>query len=57
MIEHWQEEDFGFSTTQYPPERTIYNTLFKNSGIHRKNKDGLWGVGRAQLLQSFNLYG
>lgn len=45
MIEHWQEEDFGFSTTQYPPERTIYNTLFKNSGIHRKNKDGLWVLG------------
>lgn len=45
MIEHWQEEDFGFSTTQYPPERTIYNTLFKNSGIHRKNKDGSWVLG------------
>ena len=45
MIEHWQEEDFGFSSTQYPPERTIYSTLFKSSGIHRKNEDGLWVLG------------
>ena len=45
MIEHWQEEDFGFSPTQYPPERTIYNTLFKSSGIHRQNEDGLWILG------------
>ena len=45
MIEHWQEEDFGFSSTQYPPERTIYSTLFKSSGIHRQNEDGLWVLG------------
>ncbi len=45
MIEHWQEEDFGFSPTQYPPERTIYNTLFKSSGIHCQNEDGLWILG------------
>lgn len=45
MIEHWQEENFGFSSTQYPPERTIYNTLFKSSGIHRQNEDGLWILG------------
>ena len=45
MIEHWQEEDFGFSPTQYPPERTIYNTLFKSSGIHRQSEDGLWILG------------
>ena len=54
MIEHWQEEDFGFSSTQYPPERTIYNTLFKSSGIHRQNEDGLWILGEpiAPELQS-----
>lgn len=46
MIEHWQEEDFGFSPTQYPPERTIYNTLFKSSGIHRQSEDGLWILGK-----------
>lgn len=45
MIEHWQEEDFGFSSTQYPPERTIYSTLFKSSGIHRQNEDGQWVLG------------
>jgi len=45
MIEHWQEENFGFSSNQYPPERTIYNTLLKSSGIHRQNEDGLWILG------------
>ena len=45
MIGHWQEEDFGFSSTQYPPERTIYNTLFKSTGIHRQNDEGLWILG------------
>ena len=45
MIEHWQEENFGFFSTQYPPERTIYNTLLKSSGIHRQNEDGLWILG------------
>lgn len=45
MIEHWQEEEFGFNLSLYPPERTIYNTLLKNSGIHRKNKDGQWVLG------------
>lgn len=45
MIGHWQEENFGFSSTQYPPERTIYNTLLKSSGIHRQNEEGLWILG------------
>lgn len=45
MIGHWQEENFGFSSTQYPPERTIYNTLFKSTGIHRQNDEGLWILG------------
>ncbi len=44
MIEHWQEEDFGFGETNYPPEKTIYYTLFKNTGIHRK-VDGQWILG------------
>ena len=35
MIEHWQEEDFGFSSTQYPPERTIYNLSFASTDLKR----------------------
>ncbi len=41
MIEHWQEEDFGFAIDNYPPEKTIYYTLFRNTGIHRK-ENGQW---------------
>lgn len=44
MIEHWQEEDFAFAEGNYPPEKTIYYTLFKNTGIHRI-EDGQWVLG------------
>jgi hypothetical protein len=29
-------EDLGFEKTEFPPERTIYYTLLKNTGIHRQ---------------------
>lgn len=45
MLEHWQEDNFGFPAHLYPPERTIYWTLFKSSGIHRQENDGLWSLG------------
>lgn len=56
MIEHWQEENFGFSSTQYPPERTIYNTLFKSSGIHCQNEDGLWILGEPSTPELQSLW-
>ncbi|MFK7904370.1 MAG: hypothetical protein AB8B69_04555, partial [Chitinophagales bacterium] len=36
---HWQKEDLGFSKTAFPPEKTIYLTLLKKTGIHQKGKD------------------
>ena len=45
MLNHYQEEDFGFNKQNYPPEKTMYYTLFKNTGIHRQDKDGLWILG------------
>lgn len=27
-------EDLGFETDKFPPEKTIYNTLLKNTGLH-----------------------
>ncbi len=45
MIKRWQEPDFGFDSTLFPPEKTIYYTLFKETGIHHSNEDGLWSLG------------
>ena len=42
MLNHNQEEDFGFNKQAYPPEKTMYYTLFKSTGIHRQDKDGSW---------------
>jgi hypothetical protein len=33
VINHWDKSDLGFPTDKYPPEKTIYLTLFKNNGI------------------------
>jgi hypothetical protein len=33
IINNWDKTDLGFPTDKYPPEKTIYLTLFKNNGI------------------------
>jgi hypothetical protein len=52
LLENWDKEDIGFPKDTYPPERTIYLSLLKNTGIHRK-------VGESYVLdnpsnESFN---
>ena len=42
MLEDGSEKDFGISENAFPPEKTIYYTLFKNTGIHRQDSDGLY---------------
>lgn len=42
MLEHGSEKDFGFNESAFPPEKTIYYTLFRNTGIHRQDSDGLY---------------
>lgn len=43
MLNHAEEEDFGIQS--FPPEKTIYFTLFRDSGIHRQNDNGHWILG------------
>lgn len=45
MLLHSDEEDFGFSKQSFPPEKTIYYTLFRDSGIHRQDDNGNWILG------------
>lgn len=35
------EEDLGFSISEFPPEKSIYLALIKNTGTHH-NREGFW---------------
>ena len=35
LIEHHTEDNFGFPEDKFPPEKTIYFSLLKNTGLHR----------------------
>ena len=43
MLNHSDEENFSIES--FPPEKTIYFTLFRDSGIHRKDECGNWILG------------
>lgn len=46
MLDHSQEEDLGFDIKKFPPEKTIYETLLKLTGIHTHQKgSSLFGFG------------
>lgn len=34
MLEHGQDEELGFPKDKFPPEKTIYYSLLKNTGLH-----------------------
>jgi hypothetical protein len=43
MLGHGHEEALGL--TGYPPERAIYESVLRTSGIHRQDGDGIWRFG------------
>lgn len=43
MLNHSDEPAFGIES--FPPEKTIYFTLFRDSGIHRQDANGNWILG------------
>ena len=42
MIKYGEKENLGFDQKKYPPQKTIYLSLLKNTGIHRK-ESSIWG--------------
>ena len=61
LVEHYQEDDFGFDKDKFPPEKTIYYSLLKNTGLHQNgvfadkpNNNGLTDVWEEciQFMQS-----
>jgi len=43
MLDHAYEEMLGLNG--YPPERAIYESVLRRSGIHRQESDGAWRFG------------
>ena len=54
MLNHSDEENFGIES--FPPEKTIYFTLFRDSGIHRKDECGNWILGAPISQELKNLW-
>ncbi len=65
LIENNNKEDLGFDASHFPPEKTIYLSLLKDTGIHRLENDSyiiaqpndesfhhLWELGEAFLESS-----
>jgi hypothetical protein len=40
LTKNWQHEEFGFETESFPPQKTIYLSLLKNTRIHGRDEDG-----------------
>ena len=45
VLDYPDKADLGFEENEFPPEKTIYLTLLKNTGIHRKDQDGTFIFG------------
>lgn len=37
MVDNWSEKDWAFEDSKFPPEKTIYLSLVRETGIHRKD--------------------
>ncbi len=45
LLEHSNEQDLGFADNAFPPEKTIYYTLLKSTGIHRPYSSSNYELG------------
>lgn len=43
LLNNAHQEDLSFDPTKYPPEKSIYRAVFKESGIH-VNNNGYWQI-------------
>lgn len=45
VLAYPDQPDLGFKDNEFPPEKTIYITLLRNTGIHRQDEDGTYVFG------------
>lgn len=55
LLNNVQQEDLGFDPTKYPPEKSIYRAVFKETGIHI-NKNGYWQIVEPSLDNPYQLF-
>ena len=48
ILDNCDKEDIGFDKNAFPPEKAIYYTLLKETGMHRKGDDGAYFLGEPQ---------
>ena len=42
LFDFWDKENIGFPSDKFPPEKTIYVTLLKHTGIHREKENNYY---------------
>lgn len=56
LINSVNEFNLGFDESRFPPEKTIYLALLKNTGIHQQDEAGKWFLGRPTDVSFFKLW-
>lgn len=56
LIQSSNEENLGFNENRFPPEKTIYQALLKETGIHQIMNDGTWQLGHPTEETFFKLW-
>lgn len=55
LINNWDKNDLGFKKNEFPPEKSIYFALLKNTGIHRR-EEGAYNLGEPNEVKFKNLW-
>jgi hypothetical protein len=56
LLENVTQKDLGFSSSYFPPEKTIYLSLLKGKGFHREI-DGIWQLTEPSDLSFASVWG
>ena len=48
ILDNYDKEDLGFEKNAFPPEKAIYYSLLKETGMHRKEDNGFYSLGEPQ---------
>lgn len=54
LTEDWNLEDLGFEKTKFPPEKTIYQSLLVENGMH-VNSSGNWDLAQPNKKKGFDV--
>ncbi len=55
LLTHEHSEELGLEANTFPPEKSIYRALFKETGIHRK-VNGVWCIAEPPKSNKYNMY-